>query len=140
MTKATAGNMRNSDRNVLLFLRIVGGVSLLAFCAAVMPADWMIEIAETLGFEPFPNSPLTFYLARNLSLMYGFVGALLIVISMDLPRYRTLIWYLAVGTIVFGVLQFVVDSMSRLPDWWTLGESLSTLFGGALLYWLQRSR
>ena len=131
-------NTTANDRYLLAFLRVVGGVSLLAFGAAIMPDAWIIETSEELGFDPFPDSPLTFYLARNLSLLYGFVGALLIVISFDLPRYRPLVWYAAIGTIAFAVLQLVVDSMAGLPHWWTWGESLSTLFGGLLLYWIQR--
>lgn len=126
------------DRFLVVFLRVVGGVSLLAFAAAVMPEEWMIAIAKQLQIDPFPNSPLTFYLARNLSLLYGFVGSFLIVISFDLPRYRTLVWFAAVGTIAFGLLQLVVDSLSGLPPWWTLGESCSTLVGGILFYLLQR--
>lgn len=129
-----------SDRFLLLFLRLVGSLSLLAFLAAVMPEKWIVEIAEALGFDPFPDSPLTFYLARSLSLLFGFVGALLIVVSCDLQRYRPLVWFVAMGTMLFGILRLVVDSMAALPVWWTLGECLSTLFGGALLYWIQRAR
>jgi hypothetical protein len=131
---------RTNDRYVLLFLRVIGGVSLLAFAAAVMPETWIVETAEALGFDPFPFSPLTFYLARNLSLLYGFVGAFLLVVALDLDRYRPLVRYVAIGTILFGPLQLVVDSMSGMPSWWTLGESLSTLVGGVLLYWLQQKR
>ena len=76
-------------------LQVVGGITLLAFAAAIMPSHWMEEISEELGFDPFPDSPLTFYLARNLSLLYGFLGALLIVVSLDLDRYRPLVWYIA---------------------------------------------
>ncbi len=133
-----ANNRRDGDRYVVLFLQAVGGISLLAFLAAVMPEHWMVVTAKVIGIDPFPFSPLTFYLARNLSLLYGFIGVLLLLISFDLERYRPLVWYVAVGTIVFGVLQLVVDSMSSLPAWWTLGESASTFFGGLLLYWLQR--
>ncbi len=131
---------RTNDRYVLLFLRVIGGISLLAFAAAMMPQTWIVETAEALGFDPFPFSPLTFYLARNLSLLYGFVGALLLVVSLDLDRYRPLVRYLAIGTILFGLLQLVVDSMSGMPPSWTLGESLSTFVGGVLLYWLQQKR
>lgn len=123
---------------LILFLRVVGGISLLAFAAAIMPEKWMVEIAEELGFDPFPHSPLTFYLARNLSLLYGFVGAALIAVSLDLVRYQRLIRYAAIGTILFGILQWIVDSQSELPLWWTVGESVSTLIGGTLLYWIQR--
>jgi hypothetical protein len=122
---------------LVVFLRVVGGVSLLAFAAAVMPQGWIVRIAEALGFEPFPNSPLTFYLARNLSLLYGFVGAALLVLSFDLARYRPLIHYAAIGTILFGVLQLIVDSQAGMPHWWTWGESISTLVGGCLLFWIQ---
>ncbi|MFK8115444.1 MAG: hypothetical protein AB8B91_24825 [Rubripirellula sp.] len=133
----TPSGLTSHDRNLKWFLRIVGGVSLLAFGAAVMPEKWIVEIAQALGFDPFPDSPLTFYLARNLSLLYGFVGGLLIIVSMDLPRYRALIRWFALGTILFGVLQLVVDTMAGVPAWWSLGESLSTFFGGILLFWLQ---
>lgn len=129
-----------ADRHIILFLRSIGAISLLAFLAAVMPESWMAETAKFLGIDPFPFSPLTFYLARNLSLLYGFVGALLLLVSCDLDRYRPLVWYVAMGTILFGVLQLIVDSMSGLPAWWTLGESISTMFGGLLLYWLQGRR
>lgn len=125
-------------RALVFFLRAVGGISLLAFAAAVMPEAWMVQTAEALGFKPFPYSPLTFYLARNLSLLYGFVGAFLLAVSFDLPRYRELIRYAAIGTILFGVLQLVVDTQSGLPAWWTWGESMSTLLGGVLLYWIQQ--
>jgi hypothetical protein len=125
------------DKHLALFLRFIGGFALLAFLAAVMPASWIVATAEELGFDPFPNSPLTFYLARNLSLLYGFVGALLMIVANNVPHYRGLIHFIALGTILFGLLQLIVDAMSGLPGWWTLGESLSTLGGGVSLYWVQ---
>ncbi|PHQ33595.1 hypothetical protein [Rhodopirellula bahusiensis] len=127
------------DHRLKWFLRIIGVTALLAFAAAVMPEKWMIEIAQEIGIDPFPESPLTFYLARNLSLLYGFVGGLLCILSSDLPRYRDLIGWAAVGTIAFGLLQLIVDSMSGLPGWWTVGEGGSTLAGGLLLRWLEQT-
>lgn len=124
------------DRGLLLFLRFIGGVTLLAFGAAVMPSQWIVEAAEWLGFDPFPDSPLTYYLARNLSLLYGFVGVSLLVIAADLDRYRPLVRVAWIGVLAFGTLQLIVDWMSGLPLWWTLGEGLSTVVGGFLLAWL----
>ena len=126
------------DRWLLIFLRVIGVGALSAFLAAVMPANWIISISEYLGFDPFPNSPLTFYLARNLSLLYGFVGATLLILASDLPRYRPLVRHAAIGTLLFSGFQLIVDSMSALPWWWTWGESGSTFAGGLLLYWIQR--
>lgn len=127
-----------SDRWVLLFLKFVGSAALLAFGAAVMPEKWIVETAEALSFDPFPHSPLTFYLARNLSLLYGFTGVVLWLVALDLQRYRPLVYWIAIGTIGFGVLQAVVDTLSGMPSWWTLGESLTTFLGGWTLWLLDR--
>ena len=121
---------------LLLFLRGVGGFTLLAFAAAVMPESWMITIAGWLGTDPFPDDPLTFYLARNLSVLYGFVGVAMLVIASDLDRYRDLVGYLAIGTMVFGVCQIIVNTMSAIPWWWSIGEGGSTIIGGGLMWWL----
>ncbi|TWU22094.1 hypothetical protein Pla52o_31420 [Novipirellula galeiformis] len=134
-------NSQSGDRNAAplrWFLRAVGGITLLAFAAAVMPEKWMIEIGEALGVDPFPAAPLTFYLARHLSALYGFVGIGLLVLANDLVRYRPLVKPLALGTIGFGLIQFVIDAMSGLPAWWTFGESISTLLGGCMIAWLNR--
>lgn len=125
-----------SERVLLLFLRGIGAITLLAFAAAVMPSSWMIEIADELQVGPLPDVPLTFYLARNLSVLYGFVGVAMLVIASDLTRYRPLVRYLWMGTLLLGGFQLIVDAMAGMPWWWTLGESGSTIAGGTLLWWL----
>lgn len=126
------------DRWVLIFLKFIGSIALLAFFAAVMPEKWIIEIAEELGFDPFPVSPLTFYLARHLSLLYGYTGAALWLVALDLDRYRPLVLWIAIGTITLGILQGISDSLSAMPTWWTLRESISTFMGGCVLLVLDR--
>ena len=125
-----------AERQLLAFLRVVGYFTLLAFAAALMPESWMVKIAKALTIDPFPSAPLTFYLARNLSLIYGFVGIGVLVIANDLDRYRPLVRLLALGTMAFGILQVTCDFQSAMPWWWSLGEGLSTLGGGLLMYWL----
>ncbi|MGB7325066.1 MAG: hypothetical protein WBD31_09350 [Rubripirellula sp.] len=127
------------NRNYLKWLlRLVGVSGLFAFGAAVMPEKWMVEIAGELGVDPFPDAPLTFYLARNLSLMYGFVGVMFLLIARDLDRYFELVRVLVLCTVLFGVGQGIVNSMAGLPAWWILGESLSTIGGGLLMAWFVR--
>jgi hypothetical protein len=126
------------DKWLLLFLRTVGWVTVLAFGAAVMPEKWIVEIAEELGFDPFPHSPLTFYLARNLSLLYGFAGCLLLIIASDLERYRPLVRWTALAAIAFGILKAVVDSQSGMPWWWIAYESISSIVGGVIMFELNR--
>ena len=116
-------------------LRAVGLISLTAFGAAVMPAGWMIQIAGAMGLE-MPAMSLPVYLARHLSLLYGCVAIGLLLVAADLPRYRPLLRWLAGGTVAFGFAQAVIDWQSAMPPWWTAGESLSTVLGGVLIWWL----
>lgn len=125
-------------QQLILLLRLIALVTFLAFGAAVMPEKWIREASEFLGFDPFPQSPLTYYLARHLSVLYGFVGVLLWIAANDFERYQPLVRRLAVLTIAFGVLQALVDAMSSLPWWWTLTESTSTVLGGILLWWMEQ--
>lgn len=129
---------RAADLWLLLYLQSVGYITLLAFAASVMPESWMIEIARLLGTDPFPVDPLTFYLARNLSVLYGFVGVGLLVLASNLQRYQEMVGYLAIGTMAFGVCQVIVNAQSGIPWWWALGEGGSTILGGALMWWLYK--
>ncbi|MEM9368022.1 MAG: hypothetical protein AAGD07_18675 [Planctomycetota bacterium] len=125
-------------RLLQFFLIVVGGAALLAFAAAFMPSKWMVEIAEELGIVPFPDAPLTFYLARNLSLLYGFVGLAMLAMASDMSRYWPLIRLAGFGTLAFGLMQIAADTMAGLPSWWTWGEGLSTFIGGLILLALHR--
>ena len=123
---------------LIWLLRFVGFVGLLAFIASVMPESWMISIAKLLTIDPFPDHPLTFYLARNLSLLYGFVSVGVLVMASDLKRYGQLVKIFAIVTITFGAMQVICNSMSNMPWWWSLGEGLSTLGGGIVIFWLTK--
>lgn len=122
---------------VVFALRVVGGCTLTAFAAAFMPAGWFVAISQWLG-QSFPESPLGFYLARNLSAMYGFVGAGLLMLTINIQRFGPLVPQVAWGAVLFGVLQLILDAWSELPWWWTLAEGLSTVFGGFALLGLAR--
>ncbi|MEO1527201.1 MAG: hypothetical protein AAFX06_17310 [Planctomycetota bacterium] len=114
----------------------VGGSGVLAFGAAFMPASWIVWTTDQLGVEPFPETPVAFYLARHLSLMYGGVGITLIYVGWHLERFRDLVGLIAFGVIGLGILQGLIDLQSGLPSWWTGIESLSTILGGMIFYWL----
>ncbi|MEL6104376.1 MAG: hypothetical protein AAFU85_00005 [Planctomycetota bacterium] len=118
-------------RGLIYFVGITG---LFAFVAAFMPSSWIVWITDRLGVEPFPQTPVAFYLARHLSLMYGLIGVALIYVAWDLPRFRDLIGLIAFGVIALGIMQALIDLQSELPLWWTAVESISTILGGFLLY------
>jgi len=130
--------VRISTGCLAVALRVIGAVTMVAFAAAVMPQTWIIGFAQWLGFDPFPDAPLTHYLARNLSLIYGFVGALVWWIGSRLDQYRSLVSPLAWAVVAFGVGRAVVDTQAGMPLWWTAGESISSIVGGLTIVWFDR--
>lgn len=130
--------MRLSLQNLRIILKLVAAVTLLAFAAAVMPGRWIAETARWLGFDPFPESPLTYYLARNLSLMYGFIGAAIWYVATKLDRCRDLVKPLALASIAFSLSQAAVNIQSGMPAWWVATEFVATFVGGIALVVLDR--
>jgi hypothetical protein len=120
------------------YIRLVGVSALFAFLAAFMPAEWIVKITDELQLREFPEMPVAFYLARHLSLMYGFVGIALLYFTAHFDRFRDLVGLLAIAVMAFGGLQGLLDFQSNMPIWWTLGESISTVIGGAIMFWLHR--
>lgn len=118
------------------YLIVFGGVSLLAFPAAAMPETWMIAIADFFGIKDFPTQPLTWYLARHLSVMYGLIGLGLLFIGQNLELYRPLVRWFGWGVVLLGGMQLLIDLEAPMPALWTWGESISTAIGGAIIVYL----
>jgi hypothetical protein len=129
--------LSNTDRVLKLYLYFIGVAALFAFAAVIMPARWMIEISEQLGIEIGPV-PLTFYLARHLSLIYGLVGVAVLVVARRLPADRWLARLLAWLTLGLGVGHAILDLQSGMPSWWTVREAAFSVTGGIILLVLSR--
>lgn len=81
----------------------------------------------------FPDSSLAEYLARHLSLLYGMVGVAFVGLSFQREFNSHHVRLLGYAATVFGVAQASTAWQSQMPLWWTLAESLSTIFGGMFL-------
>lgn len=92
-----------------------------------------------LGMGEFPAAPLTDYLARSVSALYGFHGVLLFIIAGDPVRYERIVLYLGVTNIVFGLMLFAIDLHAGLPHFWTAFEGPPVVGLGVLVLYL-RSR
>jgi hypothetical protein len=126
-------------RNLILFLRFFGGVTVLAFLAMLLPVEWMAATHQWLGLGEFPRTPIVDYLTRSVSSLYGFHGVLVLLVSRDPIRYLTIVRYLGWMYILAGVFAIVIDLYAPLPWWWTIVEGPSTLLSGALILYLSRS-
>jgi hypothetical protein len=120
-------------RTLVLLLRIAGCVTASAFLAIFLPVEWMASTHRWLGLGEFPRAPVVDYLARSIAALYGFHGVLLLIISGDPVRYRTIVSYVAAMNFIFGVIVLAVDLHAGLPAMWTLLEGLPiAAFGVAI--------
>lgn len=120
-------------------LRLMGGCELLALPAAFFPASTMAGIHVWLGLGAMPTDVLTLYLARTTSLLYAFHGAVLLLLSSDIERYRPLIRFWGVLTVLLGTLLLTIDLLESVPLWWTAFEGPILLLMGSQLVTLTRA-
>jgi hypothetical protein len=127
-----------SQQTLALVLRCGGCLLTLAFAAVFLPTSWMAATHDWLGLGEFPAAPITDYLARSVSALYGFHGVLLFIVASDPVRYERIVLYLGVANIVFGLMLFGIDVHAGLPRWWTAVEGPPVAGLGVLLLYLRR--
>lgn len=119
---------------LVLVLRATSVLLLLAFAGAALPESWMKAAYESGGLGPWPGGALLVYLARAVSLLYGFFGVLALYLSFDVQRYRPLVRFLAAASFPFAPVMFIVIWAAGLPAVWAVCESTSILAISALWY------
>jgi len=107
---------------LVLLLRLAGCVTASAFLAIFLPVEWMASTHQWLGLGEFPRAPVVDYLARSIAALYGFHGVLLLIVSGDPVKYRTIVSYVAAMNVLFGLIVLAVDLHAGLPMMWTLLE------------------
>jgi hypothetical protein len=129
---------QTARRLLAWLLYVLGGMMSVAFLAVVMPTSQMAAIADWLGVGPLPRSPLTEYLTRSLSAMYGVFGLLHIYLARDVVRYLDLIIVLGWLTVLAGAIVIVVDFAVGMPPYWSWSEGPPTVLTGLVYVWLAR--
>ena len=128
-----------AQRALVLLLRLMACMLLLAFPAIVLPESWMAATHAWLGMGEFPAAPLTEYLTRSIAVLYGFHGVLLLIVAGDVVRYRAIVTYIGVMSIIFGAIMLAVDLHAGMPWWWTAGEGPPLAGMGLVVLLLNRA-
>ena len=123
-----------TERWLKWFLRIMGTSALTALVFVAAPYSWMDAIHQWLGLGKMPSEPVVGYLARSTSAFYALQGGLAWVISSDLRRFRPVLIYQGVATVVFGLALGIVDRAEGLPRWWWLGEGVGDALLGLFIF------
>ena len=129
---------QKARRFLAWLLYVLGGIMSMAFLAVVMPTSFMAAIADWLGVGPLHRSPLTEYLTRSLSAMYGVLGVLHLYLARDVVRYLDLIVVLGWLTVLAGVIVTAVDFGAGMPPFWSWSEGPPTVLTGLAYVWLAR--
>ena len=116
------GDARRRLRLLKILLRLSGGATVIAFAAMLLPVAWMAALHEAAGLGEFPRTAVVEYLARSIAGLYGFHGALVLMIASDPLRFRPFVTYVATLNIVFGLMLIAIDVQAGMPWFWTLGE------------------
>jgi hypothetical protein len=130
--------MTTSDRALVILLRFVGVSALVALVAVFMPVPWMAATHRWLGLGEMPTGPVVEYLARSLSAFYAIMGALCLLLTTDLGRYRPLVRFLGVAFALMSLVFLGVDLAAGMPWWWSASEGPGGVVLGALLFVLAR--
>ena len=135
---------QRAESLLVLLLRFGGALLSMAFGAMFLPTSWMSATHAWLGLGEFPAVPLTEYLTRSISGLYGFHGVLLFIVASDPGRYERIVLYLGVMNIVFGLMLLAIDLHAGLPALWTMfegpplvGVGLATLYLRSQMMWRQ---
>ncbi len=128
-----------AERLLAWLLRLGAALTLPAFATALLPAATMAAVHRGLGLGELAVGPVVDYMARSLSLLYGFHGALLLVVSFDVRRLAPVIVYLGAMNVVLGAALLAVDLHAGLPWWWVAAEGPPVMGTGVLFLALVRA-
>jgi hypothetical protein len=130
--------MSASSHRLVIVLRVTAVLLLLAFIGTLLPERVMRSIYESGDSGPWPGGPLVLYLARVVSILYGFLGVLTLYLSFDVERYRPLVRFLALISFPFVPVMFLVIWSAGLPTIWLVSEPVGILIISALWYTASR--
>jgi hypothetical protein len=125
-------------RLLVLLLRFSGCVLITAFLAIFLPVEWMASTHRALGMGEFPRAPVVDYLARSVAALYGFHGVLVLIVSGDPVRYRSIVSYIGIMNVLFGLAILGIDLHAGLPMWWSVLEGPPVVIIGIVLTALNR--
>lgn len=127
-----------AERFLLLLLRANAAILLCALPFALMPFDWMDAVHRFIGLGPLPDAPITRYLTRSLSLVYGMHGAVVLGVTLHWPRYKPAVPFLVALHIALGGALVAVDLTSGVPWWWALTEGPGLVAFGLFVLFVYR--
>lgn len=124
--------MTRADRLLLWLLRLDAAILLAAILPVFFPTELMAALHARLGLGSFPRDQLTEYLTRSVAACYAMHGAVVLLLTTDLPRYRPLVAPVFGLHLLFAAAMLGIDLFAGMPIWWTILEP-ATIAGFAVV-------
>ncbi len=124
----------------LRIVLIVVGLLTLVFSLAGIFVLWQNIVAWmsiwNVTLPAAPDSPITVYMFRAMSVTYAWAGFLFLLAATNPPKYLVLIRTLALASICTGLACILVGSKLDLPPLVYWGDGVSCLLAGILIWTL----
>lgn len=117
---------------------IIGCGLMVAYLFVLLPGSQMSAIHRWLGLGEFPDTPISFYLARSTSMLYGIHGTLMFLAGLRMARHHDLVPVFGWLHVAIGLAMLGVDLTAGMPWWWTAFEGVPIAMAGLLIVWLYR--
>jgi hypothetical protein len=109
-----------------------------AFLTVLLPVATMQTVHEWLGLGEFPVTPITAYLARSTSLLYGVHGSVIFYTGLTIRYHWRFIPLIGWLHIVIGFAILAIDITAPMPMYWTVLEGGPIAAIGVLILFLFR--
>ena len=120
-------------RALKICLWVTGILCLLAVVALFIPLSTYEFLANFLGVETLPDSPLLGYAIRTIAATFMGIGVFFVILALDPMKYGVLVPYSGMAAVFIGVVCLVSGPIARIPTLWYLGDALSCLVLGVLI-------
>jgi hypothetical protein len=122
-------------RGLKICLWIAGiGCLLSVFVMFFLPVSTWESIAKFFGVESLPDSPLFLYVARLMSAMCAMIGVFFIILALHPMKYGVMVPFSGLAMVFVGMVCWVTGLVVGMPSRWVLGDSLSCIVLGTLIF------
>ena len=119
---------------ICLWIAAVG--CLLSVVGVVLPISAWESIAKYFGIESLglPDSPLFEYIVRVASAMAVAVGVFFVILAIDPMKYPVMVPFSGLAAVFLGLVCGITGLAVAMPPLWFLGDSLSGVVVGVLIF------
>ena len=119
---------------MIRWILLLSGLFLMsAFLTTLLPVSWMNATHRWLGLGDFPDFPITKYLARSTSLLYGVHGLLMFYTGITIEHHWRFVKIFGWLHVLMGSSMVLIDVTSNMPTYWTALEGPPVAILGVII-------